>query len=147
MTLWLELNSKCLSYRNSWCIIANPLLNTHCVVRSLSLALFLGSGCWHLLSVAIRNVDEHTRTLLTAVGTADTTPVNKTVRQKNWIHAQKVFWYWADSGFHFFTWLAHKAGHRCRSPASGAGWCHLSSGSSNRGHQASSLPTEIKDRL
>lgn len=83
----------CLSYRTIRRIIANPLLNTHCVVRSLSLALFLGSSCWHLLSVAIWNVDEHTRTLLTAVGTADTTPVNKTVIQKKWIHAQKVFWY------------------------------------------------------
>lgn len=81
----------CLSYRTIRRIIANPLLNTHCVVRSLSLALFLGSSCWHLLSVAIWNVDEHTRTLLTAVGTADTTSVNKTVIQKNGYMPKRCF--------------------------------------------------------
>lgn len=40
--------------------------NTHC---GGGLALALGAGGGHLLGVAVRYVQQHTRTLLTAVGT------------------------------------------------------------------------------
>lgn len=45
------------------------LRSTHCFAGSLALALVLGSGSGHLLGVSIRNIEQHTRTLLTAVRT------------------------------------------------------------------------------
>lgn len=45
--------------------------NTHFVAGCLALALVFGSSSWHLLDVSIRNVEQDTGTLLTAVGTVD----------------------------------------------------------------------------
>lgn len=44
---------------------------THCVAGGLALALVLGSSSWHLLDVSIRNVEQDTGTLFTAVRTVD----------------------------------------------------------------------------
>lgn len=60
-------------------MIPNP---THCAVGGLALALFLGSSGRHLLDVSIRNVEQDTGTLLTAV---------RTVRIINMVRQ-----YWAD---------------------------------------------------
>ncbi len=45
--------------------------STHCVAGGLVLVLVLGSSSRHLLDVSIRNVEQDTGTLLTAVRTVD----------------------------------------------------------------------------
>lgn len=60
--------------------------STHFVVGGLALALVLGSSSRHLLCVSVRNVEQDTGTLLTAVRAVDGNHRQiKTERQSTWL--------------------------------------------------------------
>lgn len=68
---------------NAFKIFAHYFLlssKTHSAAGGLTLGFVFGSSSWHLLGVTIRNINQDTRTLLTAVGAADTNTVRHKLR-------------------------------------------------------------------
>lgn len=101
----------------------NFIPRTHRVARCLALVLVLGSSCGHFFGVTIRDVEQDTGALLTAVRTTDT----QQQRQQQSDGNQPINT--GRSHTHctlLLTWRAHRARRRCNSLVSAAEWCHLS---------------------